>query len=104
VTVFADTDECDVDGAGFQFLPHSFDYNRGIQFAVEQVVSPNARFSNEALHQISAEAGRMRFGKSYVLIEMEHLDALPVDAGSCSEELEEVELRSASRRDDPSAV
>jgi len=51
-----------------------------ILLAVEQVVSANSRFSNEPLHQIFAEARRVIYGKSYVFIEMEHFNALPIDA------------------------
>ena len=43
----------------------------------------------------------MTLGDADVLVEMEQLDALPVDVRSCGQRLEEFELRGAGGGDDP---
>ncbi len=90
--VFADSDEREVDGGGLQCLPYGADDVRGILFTVQQLVAADTCFSNEPLHEIIAEASRVSDGKSDVLIQMEHFDAVPIDPGSCGEELQEVDL------------
>src|ERR1700722_2293114 len=100
VAVFADSDECDVDWCRCQFLTYRADNFGGILFAVEQVIAADAGFSNKAFHQIFAETGGVVDRKANVLIEVEHFDARPVDAGSGGEELEEIELRGTGGGDD----
>ena len=62
---------------------------------VEEMIAADAGFANEALGEVFAEAGGMGDGEPNVFIEVKHFDAVPLDARSGGEELEEVELRSA---------
>ncbi len=68
------------------------------------MIAADTRLTNEPLHQVSAETGRVIERKSNILIEMEHFDAIPIDAGSSSEKLQEVELRGAGGGDDAGGI
>jgi hypothetical protein len=69
--------------------------------AVEQVMPRDAGRPDQALLQVALKARRMVRAHADVLVEMKHLDASPVDAGTGGERLEKLELRCAGGRQDP---
>ena len=75
-----------------------------VVLAVEQVIAGHPGLANQPIEQVFAEARGMIDGQTDVFVEMEHLDAQPVDAGCRGERLEKVELRGARRRDDSRAA
>src|SRR5262249_6621743 len=100
VAVFTDSNEGEVNRCGGQRLPYRANNLGRILLAIEQVIPANARLANEALHQIFAETGRVADREANVLVEVKHFDAVPVDARSCGQELQKVELRRAGCGDD----
>ena len=70
--------------------------------AAEQMIFPDADFVDKALAQIFAEAGRVRFGKAHVFIEVEHFDAAPIDVRCSSQRFKKFELGCSGSGDDAS--
>ncbi len=74
-----------------------------IALAVEEVIGGDPGRLDEPLEQESTEARRMLEGQTDVLVEMEHLHLVPLDAWLADQPLEERDLRRAGGRDDPRA-
>ena len=91
--VLPDPDERDVDRRLRQLATDALRHLARIPLGVEQVVVANAGLVDQALAQVPAKARGMVDRQADVLVEMEHLDARPVDAVRAGERLEEIELR-----------
>jgi hypothetical protein len=100
MTVLADTDKGDIDWGRRNRSPGRVGNRPRVMFAVEEVVSRDARRPNQPLAQIPAEARRMLHRETDVLVEVEHLHPRPVDPWRGHQRLEKFDLRSTSRRDD----
>src|SRR4029077_5675196 len=79
MAIFTDAHERDVHRGGFQLATDHANYVRWILLTIQQMVPTYPCFLNESFHQVFAKAGRVRRGNSYVLVQMEHFDALPID-------------------------
>ena len=64
----------------------------------------DARRVDQPLEEVPPEARRVVGGDADVLVEVEHLHAVPGTSGQRDERGEELELRGAGRRDDPRAA
>src|SRR4029077_18413676 len=72
----------------------------GLSVAVKQVILRDSSFSNQLLEQHLAKASRVGDRQPDVLIEMKHLNMLPVEVGHFGERVQEFQLRSRCRGDD----
>ena len=99
--VLPDPDERDVDRRLRQLAAHALRLLARIPLGIEQVVVANAGLVDQALAQVLAKARGMVDRQADVLVEMEHLDARPVDAVRAGERLEEIELRGSRGGHDP---
>ena len=96
VAVFADTDEGDVDRGGGDGFADFSDHGGGIFFTVEKVRIGDTGFGDQALFEKFAETRWVRHRQADVLVEVEELDFLPVDAGLGDQGFEKFELRSGA--------
>ncbi len=92
MTVLADADECEVNRFRREDVADALCDSFGISLAVQQVITSDSNSIDEPVEQIAPKTGAMREGQADVLVEMEHLHARPVDAGSRRQRLEEVDL------------
>jgi hypothetical protein len=100
VAVLADPDEGDVDGRPLQQRSDAPALRGDVGgVARQEVEGRRVHALDDPLAQVAAEARRVRVADPDVLVEVEHLHARPVDARGRSESVQELELRSAGRRD-----
>lgn len=102
MTVFAHADEGDINRRLLQFIANRFHDGGGIVRAAEEMVFTDADFVDEALAQVFAEAGRMRFGQADIFIEVKHFDVAPIDTGCGGKSVKKFELGCPGGGDDAS--
>jgi hypothetical protein len=98
VRVFADACESKIHRLGLQFRANLFRNLFRIALAVQKMVLRDSCFVNEALEQIFSKARGVRDRQAYVFIQMEKLDATPIDVRSGSQFVQKFKLRRARRR------
>ena len=98
VAVLADADQTDVNG----FLADLFgQLCDAFSSAVDKVNSlQGADLVHKALLQVLAEAGHVGDGQTNVLVQMEHLNAVPLNAGFLCQGTDGIELGSAGGQGD----
>src|SRR5579872_3196666 len=100
MAVFADACKRHVNGGCFDGVACTTDDFSWLVCAIHQVMLAYSGSADQALLQVFAKTGRMRHRKSDVFIQMEQLDALPIDLRHRSQRIQKLELRSSSCGDD----
>ena len=98
--VLPDADESDIYGCRSQSFADAADNFGRITVAIEQVIISNSHVMNQAFEKIFAKAGGMTDGKPDVLVEMKHLDSLPVDVFSAGQRVQKIQLGRSCCGDD----
>jgi len=104
VPILPDTDKSDVNRRRSQRLANAVDNFAGITAAVKQVILCNPNLTNQALEKIFAKAGRMSDRQPDILIEVKHLDSLPVDVFRVGQRVEKIQLGCSRSDDDTGAA
>src|ERR1700675_4864864 len=103
MTIFSDTDKSDINLRRLQGLANAAGNLDGFTVAVKQVILCNPHLMNQAFEKVFAKAGGMCDGQPDILIEMKHLDSLPVDIFRVSQRIEKNQLGGSCCDDDSGA-
>src|SRR5262245_10611224 len=82
MSFFAYADKSDINRRGGQSVTNSVDHFLRVRFSVKKVIFLDAGPTNQSLKQILPEARGMLDGQPHILVQMKHLDGLPVHSGT----------------------
>ena len=102
MAIFTDANERKIDRRLHNGIAGEADDLGGICVALQQMAIGDPGFANQPFPKVLAKARRVIHRQTDILVQMKEFDALPIDAGSCRQRLEECELRCSGRGYDAS--